>query len=77
MKAKEHTSTLYTPCEEDQVSELQFTFWEKTVFSFLILFILSITVVSLWSGILLFSGRVEGGGPLGFIVEIIVYHLLP
>lgn len=57
------------PDTHPELSHTRLTIFEKTVFFLVLTFLTAIFVIAVWSGILLFHGAVEGGGPLGIIME--------
>ena len=53
-----------------------FNLYEKITFILFAVVISTLTVIGGWSGVLLAIGKVDGGGPLGMIMEIIPLHSL-
>jgi hypothetical protein len=49
-----------------------FSRYECIVFFFCILVITTFFIIAAWSGILLISGRIEGGGPLGMLMNALL-----
>jgi len=50
--------------------------YEKIILLLSFSMIITMLTCAAWSGVLLLSGTIEGGGPLGMLMEIIPTHLL-
>jgi len=56
---------------EDRLSR-----YEKTVLLFSLLMVITTLIFAAWSWILLLTGDIQGGGPLGKLMKILPLHLL-
>jgi len=57
-------------------STIGLTIWESTVVGMLFLMLLTIVFVAGWSGVLLFIGAEEGGGPLGWTFRAVIAPIM-
>lgn len=62
--------------QHEEKKDESLSYFEKTVFilSFFLLF--SLGVIGGWSGFLLVTENIRGGGPLGLLMEMLPLHLL-
>ena len=49
--------------------------YEKTVFILVFCLVFSLGVIGGWSGFLLLTENIQGGGPLGLLMEMLPLHL--
>lgn len=62
--------------EHFEVSDERLSCFEKTVFILAFCLLFSLGVIGGWSGLLLLTGNIGGGGPLGLLMEMLPLHLL-